>query len=359
MPYYLRLTTKLSAKYIQHKLIFKNPSGTSRGIMTERDTWFIVLSDKDNFGVYGIGECGPLQGLSVDYVPGYQDKIQEVCENINLEKTELFKMLDGFPSIKTGLETAFYDFENGGNRNIFPSEFTEGKQGIPINGLVWMGDMPFMKKQLKEKIENGFTCIKIKIGSLDFIEELVFLKFIRQEYGFDFELRLDANGAFTPETAVEKLNRLSEFKIHSVEQPITQGQVEKMAEVCFHSPIPVALDEELIGINPAGQRILLETIKPAYIILKPSLLGGFAECDQWIKTAGDLHVGWWTTSALESNIGLNAIAQFTYSKNVQVPQGLGTGALYTNNFPSPLEVHSGYLRYNSSKSWEVNHIIHV
>lgn len=347
------------ASYINYKLSFKNPSGTSRGILTEKDAWFIILEENENPGAYGIGECSPLKGLSMDDVPVYQEKLDFVCENINLDKTELSGQLKFFPSIKFGLETAFNDLENGGQRIVFPSSFQDGQQGVPINGLVWMGSIPFMKKQLKEKIENGFSCIKIKIGALNFDAELAFLKYVRQEYGWDIELRLDANGAFSREAAPEYLKYLSDYKIHSIEQPIRHGQWNAIAEVCGLSPIPVALDEELIGVPLERQKELLEKIRPAYIILKPSLLGGFTLCDRWIEAAQEHNTGWWLTSALESNIGLNAIAQYTFQKDVQMNQGLGTGALFTNNIPSPLEVRNGFLYYNPGLSWQTDRLYHV
>ena len=349
----------LTASYKKHKLLFKNPSGTSRGVLTEKDSWFIVINDLEKPGLIGIGECSLLNHLSIDYLPDYEAKISFICNNINTNGTELFREIEAFPSIKFGLESALLDLEKGGKRCLFESGFYIQGEGIPINGLIWMGSTDNMKKQLKDKVDKGFGCIKIKIGSLDFNEELDFLRFLRKEYGYGIELRLDANGAFLPADAAEKLNRLSEYRIHSIEQPIRQGQITEMARICRTSPIPVALDEELIGIAEAKQEELLQLIRPQYIILKPSLLGGFAASDKWIALAEKMNMGWWITSALESNIGLNAIAQYASSKNPRIPQGLGTGALFTNNIPSPLEVIGEQLFYLHEKPWQTESIVHV
>jgi L-alanine-DL-glutamate epimerase-like enolase superfamily enzyme len=240
--------------------------------------------------------------------------------------------------------------------NLFPSDFTKGKQHIPINGLVWMGDKAFMKKQLEEKLASGYSCIKLKIGAIDFETELELLQFIRNNYSSqEIEIRVDANGAFHSTAALEKLKRLAEFELHSIEQPIKQGQLHEMASLCETSPIPIALDEELIGVvSEAEKSKLISTIKPQYIILKPSLIGGFKSATDWINIAKLNNVGWWITSALESNIGLNAIAQWTATLNNNMPQGLGTGALYTNNFNSPLVAENGILRFDTNANWQVN-----
>lgn len=307
----------------------------------------------------GVGECSLLNHLSIDYLPDYEATIRYVCQHINSGRNKLYDELNHFPSIKFGLETAFADLDNGGKRCVFSSSFYSEGAGIPINGLIWMGGIPYMKKQLKEKIDEGFSCIKIKIGSLDFSDELAFLNYARKEYGCELEIRLDANGAFAPAGALEKLKKLSEFNIHSIEQPVKKGQIELMAELCAASPIPIALDEELIGVFGSNQAVLLQKIKPHYIILKPSLLGGFSATDNWIDSANSLSIGWWITSALEANIGLNAIAQYAFIKGVSMPQGLGTGSLYRNNIPSPLEVRNDKLYYNSQNFWKIQSILHV
>jgi len=348
-----------SAMYKKYKLLFRNPSGTSRGILTEKDSWFIIIRDAFQPGLYGIGECSLLNHLSIDYLPDYEAKLKFICSNINLNKTKLFAGLNLFPSIRFGLETAFLDIENEGKKHVFPSHFTSGEQGIPINGLIWMGSIPYMKEQLKKKIENGFNCIKIKIGALNFNDELGFLSYIRKEYGKDIELRLDANGAFKPDDTIEKLKRLNEYNIHSIEQPIRKGQIAEMEYICRNSPIPVALDEELIGVPEHKQLALLEQIKPRYIILKPSLLGGGAATDMWTENAVKLNINMWITSALESNIGLNAIAQYAFTKRPSIPQGLGTGSLFSNNFPSPLEVKNDHLYYNPQHHWQTDILLHV
>ena len=259
-------------------------------------------------------------------------------------------------SVPFGFETAFLDLENGGKRIIYKNDFSLNQKTIPINGLVWMGDKEFMNKQIKEKLKTGFSCIKMKIGAIDFNAEVELLKSIRNEFSSkEIELRVDANGAFNPKNALEKLKRLSALEIHSIEQPIKQGQIEEMADLCAKTPLPIALDEELIGVFTSEEKEkIITAINPQYIILKPSLIGGFAGSKEWIKLAEENKSGWWITSALESNIGLNAIAQFTYTLQNNLPQGLGTGGLFTNNFESPLEVKNGALQYNPILNWDFN-----
>lgn len=343
----------MEARYVRHDLQFKVPAGTSRGVMTQKETWYLVLSDGAKTG---IGECGILRGLSADDRPDYEEKLQWVCRNIHLGKDELWTALADFPSIQFGVETAFASFEGDEPFELFPSEFTAGIKGISINGLVWMGDRDHMAAQITEKIHAGFDCVKLKIGAIDFNDELSLLKAIRDVHGpGDIEIRVDANGAFTPEDAPQKLSRLAAFDLHSIEQPIAAGQPDRMAEFCRNTPIPIALDEELIGVKTvADKQALLDRIRPQYIILKPSLIGGFRGTSEWINEAGARGIGWWITSALESNIGLNAIAQFTFTTKNPMPQGLGTGALYTNNIPSPLTVDQGKLFYRPGKPWEVS-----
>ncbi|MDX1362635.1 MAG: o-succinylbenzoate synthase [Arenibacter latericius] len=341
----------MKATYKKYILQFKRPSGTSRGVMTQKETWFLILEDN---GELGIGECGILRGLSYDDTPNYEEKLKWTCENIHLGKEELWKALVDYPSIQFGVEQAFLSLNSKDTFTLYPSEFTNGEKVIPINGLVWMGDENFMHQQIQQKLVEGFRCIKMKIGAIDFEKELEILASIRDSYNPDqIELRVDANGAFSPSEAMEKLHLLAPFNIHSIEQPIKAGQTMAMKELCSNTPIPIALDEELIGINKvANKEELLQTIQPQYIILKPSLVGGYRGSEEWINIADKLNVKWWITSALESNIGLNAIAQWTYTLKNKLPQGLGTGSLYTNNFSSPLTVKNGHLGYAKSINWE-------
>lgn len=309
----------------------------------------------------GVGECGLLKGLSIDDVTDYEEILSETCNEISAGLNILIKRLRHFPSIQFGLEQAFHSLAAEDPFVLFPSSFTDGKSSIPINGLIWMGDESFLYQQLDQKIESGFRCIKMKVGALDFDAEVRFLKTLRQRYDAnEVELRLDANGAFHPEEALEKLTLLSQFHIHSIEQPIAPGQWDIMAGLCQKSPLAIALDEELIGIFDRDRKMeLLEKIRPQYIILKPSLIGGFGGSLEWIQLANKQKIGWWITSALESNIGLNAIAQWTYTLNTSMYQGLGTGSLYTNNFESPLEIRRGMLYYDRRKEWPANLIQQV
>lgn len=345
----------MTASYQRYILNFKQASGTSRGVLRTKETWFIILSDGLKFG---IGECGLFRGLSCDDRADYEEKLQWVCEHINLGLDRLLEELIEFPSIQFGLEQAFQSLVSKTPFELFSSDFTEGNKPIPINGLIWMGSEAFMKQQIKEKLEAGFSCIKMKIGAIDFDTELNLLKSIRREFSAkDIELRVDANGAFVAHDALEKLKRLSEYDLHSIEQPIKQGQFEAMAKICEQTPLPIALDEELIGVfSVTKKKALLQMIQPQYIILKPSLIGGWHGSQQWIDTANANGIGWWVTSALESNVGLNAISQWTYKLNSSMPQGLGTGQLFTNNIVSPLQVKNGTLRYEKNKDWDVSHL---
>ncbi|MFV5701244.1 o-succinylbenzoate synthase [Flavobacterium sp. XS2P12] len=340
----------MKATYHKYILDFKRPSGTSRGVMTEKETWFIVLEKEDK---KGIGECGILRGLSIDDRPDYEEKLQWTCDNIHLGKDQLWEALLAFPSIQFGVEMAFQSLESENPFLLFPSDFTNGTKSILINGLVWMGEESFMKLQIEEKLAQGFRCIKLKIGAIDFDKELQLLRFIRQHFTPEqVEIRVDANGAFTENAALNKLMQLSEFKLHSIEQPIQKNHTDSMAELCKITPFPIALDEELIGVfSLAEKEQLLEKIKPQYIILKPSFVGGFRGAQEWISLAEKYKIGWWITSALESNIGLNVIAQWTFLQHNLMPQGLGTGALYTNNFDCPLEVSEGQLWYKKELDW--------
>ena len=343
----------LTANFKNYILDFKLPGGTSRGVLHTKETFFILL--KENLKM-GVGECGLFRGLSSDDVPEYRKKLTWVCDNIHLGLTYLLSELKQFPSIQFGLEQAFLSLNTPDNFTLFPSDFTKGKKNIPINGLIWMGSPAFMKQQIKEKLKNGFTTIKLKIGAIDFASELEILATIRKEFSADeIELRVDANGAFTPKNALEKLKRLSDLQLHSIEQPIKAGQWETMAKLCENTPLAIALDEELIGIDDYSKKQdLLQQLKPQFIILKPSLIGGFYGSKEWIRAAEEQNIGQWITSALESNIGLNAIAQFTYQLDVKMPQGLGTGGLFTNNFDCPLQVKKGHLSYNNSVQWNTD-----
>lgn len=340
----------MKATYHTYILNFKRPSGTSRGVMTEKETWFIVLEKE---GKKGIGECGILRGLSIDDRPDYEEKLQWTCDNIHLGKDQLWEALMEFPSIQFGVEMAFQSLVSETPFLLFPSGFTNGIKSILINGLVWMGEEAFMKQQIEEKLAQGFRCIKLKIGAIDFDKELQLLRFIREHFTPEqVEIRVDANGAFDSDLALNKLLQLSEFKLHSIEQPILKNHTDRMAELCKATPFPIALDEELIGVfTLAEKEQLLEKIRPQYIILKPSFVGGFRGTQEWISLAEKHKIGWWITSALESNIGLNAIAQWTFLQHNLMPQGLGTGALYTNNFDCPLEVSQGQLWYKKELDW--------
>ena len=341
----------MKATYQKYNLQFKRPSGTSRGILTQKETWFIILTQN---GKTGIGECGLLRGLSCDDRPDYEAKLQWTCSNIHLEKDALWEALIEFPSIQFGVEMAFQSLASESPFLLFPSSFTNGEKSIPINGLVWMGEEVFMKQQIEEKITQGFSCIKLKIGAIDFQKELDLLHDIRQNFDEEtIEIRVDANGAFSELEALGKIQQLTGFKIHSIEQPIAKNHTDRMSELCKITPIPIALDEELIGVFSVQEKEqLLQKIKPQFIILKPSLVGGFRGTKEWILLAEKYQIGWWITSALESNIGLNAIAQWTYLQQNAMPQGLGTGGLYTNNFDSPLTVSNGQLWYKKELNWK-------
>jgi o-succinylbenzoate synthase len=342
----------LKASYKKYILNFKKPSGTSRGIMTEKETWFIFLEENNKIG---IGECGILRGLSADDKPNYEEKLQWVCQNIHLGKDKLWENLLEFPSIQFGIEMAFLSLHSQNPFVLFPSKFTNSQESILINGLVWMGNEHEMKAQIEEKLAQGFSCIKLKIGAIDFQKELDLLAFIRKHFDEKtIEIRVDANGAFSENEALDKLNQLAGYKLHSIEQPIAKNHTDSMSELCKITPLPIALDEELIGVfSYADKEALLQKIMPQYIILKPSFIGGFRGTNEWITLAEKYNINWWITSALESNIGLNAIAQFTFTLQNKMPQGLGTGSLYTNNFDCPLQVKNGQLWYDNNLNWDI------
>ncbi|MDA7836804.1 o-succinylbenzoate synthase [Salibacteraceae bacterium] len=340
----------------KYTLNFKKPSGTSRGVLLEKHSYFFIAKNLD-FPYPVLGECSLIEGLSPDPVDGYEEKLTKVCDWLN-KKTADKPDLSLYPSIEFGLETFEADLKAKGNKIFYNDGFTKGEDAMLINGLVWMGGPKFMLDQVQEKITQGFTCVKLKIGAIDFQEELNILKQIRNQFGNDLELRVDANGAFSADEALSKLEALSAFKIHSIEQPIKPGQWREMAQLCQETPIPIALDEELISVIDFGQKTeLLDTVKPQFIILKPSLLGGLNASNQWIQLAEERSIAWWMTSALESNVGLNSITQFTFSKNVNLPQGLGTGSLYLNNFESPLYIQGEMIKFDPDNSWNLNNLI--
>ncbi len=332
------------AQFEKITLKFKRPGGTSRGILKEKNSWILTLWLEDNPQVKGYGEASIIENLSPDWPLDYEVKIEEVAQNINQYIGDL-TLLDAYPSIQLAIETALNDLKSNKPYQIFKPESSDSKNSIPINGLIWMGDESFMIEQIEEKIAQKFNCIKLKIGAIDFETELKILQHIRKRFDRDqIELRVDANGAFKPQEALHKLRQLSEFDIHSIEQPIQPKQPQAMAELCKVTPVPIALDEELIGITGYETKVsLLKTICPQYIILKPSLIGGFKGTDEWIAIADSLNIRWWITSALEANIGLNAIAQYTLTKNNPLHQGLGTGSLFTNNIEPFLTIKDGHL----------------
>lgn len=339
----------------KHQLKFKRPAGTSRGVLKTKNTWFLKLTNLEN-GKSGMGEINMFKGLSIDDRSDFEDKLLDLTENPVEFIENMHQSLQDYPSIRFGLEMAIKDLETRGAFILFENNFSKGNSGIPINGLIWMGEIEFMKMQIKEKLEKGFRCLKMKIGALNFEDEFRVLKAIRAEYStIDLELRVDANGAFSPEEALQKLERLSKLNLHSIEQPIKQGQIKEMSNLCSQTPFPIALDEELIGIHKRENRIeLLDQVKPQYIILKPALVGGFCSSEEWIDLAKNRNIGWWITSALESNIGLNAIAQWTADLNPIAYQGLGTGQLYENNIQSPLQITGEKLFYNRKLDWQKN-----
>ncbi len=332
----------LKATFHPYTLQFFEEAITSRSTMKVKDTFIVELFDSTLPELKGIGECALFRGLSAEDTPDYEAQLAEACCQPD--------SLPPISSIRFGFETAFAQLKAAGGKVFTDNAFTRGEEPIKINGLVWMGSSRQMKARIRAKLDAGFSCVKLKIGGIDFNDELSLLRMIRKEFSpDDLELRVDANGAFAPSQALERLKWLSDFYIHSIEQPIRANQWEQMAQLCKTSPIAIALDEELIGFRSDADKVaLLDAIQPQYIILKPSLCGGFNEADTWIKLAEDRHIGWWATSALESNIGLNAIAQWVANYHPTIPQGLGTGALYANNFSSPLTLIGENLWFTSN-----------
>ena len=364
----------------ERTLHFKQPAGTSRGVYTTRHSYYLTLTSDEMPGVEGVGECATLPDLSCDAKPEYEMTLRQVCQMVEQMGRIPYDMIRAYPSITFGLETAFASFFDAAKKklgamnlsegktsveilkeagvsvpmgmenlvNLFDSPFGRGEEGITINGLVWMGTYEEMLARLEEKLQAGFHCVKLKIGAIDFFKELDLIKRIRDVYTKEqVELRVDANGGFLPENAMSQLEALAKYDIHSIEQPIKQHQWPKMAQLCRETPLPIALDEELIGVNVRSMKqALLDTVRPQYIILKPSLHGGIYGCNEWIELANQRGIGSWITSALESNIGLHAIAHYAakvYGPNVQMPQGLGTGQLFTDNIPMPLEIRGDQL----------------
>lgn len=364
----------------ERTLHFKQPAGTSRGVYTTRHSYYLTLTSDELPGVEGVGECATLPDLSCDAKPEYEMTLRQVCQMVEQMGRIPYDMIRAYPSITFGLETAFASFFDAAKKfleivptegassssemlkqkgvsvpagmenltELFDSPFDRGEEGITINGLVWMGTYEEMLARLEEKLQAGFHCVKLKIGAIDFFKELDLIKRIRDVYTKEqVELRVDANGGFLPENAMSQLEALAKYDIHSIEQPIKQHQWPKMAQLCRETPLPIALDEELIGVNVRSMKqALLDTVRPQYIILKPSLHGGIYGCNEWIELANQRGIGSWITSALESNIGLNAIAHYAakvYGSNVKMPQGLGTGQLFTDNIPMPLEIRGDKL----------------
>jgi o-succinylbenzoate synthase len=358
----------LRADFVKYTLHFRFEAGTSRGVLSERDSYFVRLADDAVPGIVGYGECAPLPGLSLDDRADYVQQLSDTCAEFNRSDLEIFawnipiilnQLIDPkLPSVLFGFETAMLDYLHGGRRLIGDEAFMTGSRAVPINGLIWMGSPTFMQQQIEEKLHAGYTTLKLKIGAIDFEQELALLASIRERFAADqITLRVDANGAFNPGQAMQKLERLAQFDLHSIEQPISAGQSEVLAELCRHSPVPIALDEELIGTMEYVEKFrLLKRIQPQYIVLKPSLLGGLQHCEEWIESASRLGIGWWVTSALESNIGLNAIAQYAAQFKNPMSQGLGTGQLYDNNFDSPLTIEHGQLHYDPAKPWNLGQL---
>ncbi|KXS55775.1 MAG: o-succinylbenzoate synthase [Candidatus Adiutrix intracellularis] len=338
---------KLTVRIFRRRLIFKLPAATSRGLYHEHLAHYVLLRRKDAPEIFGIGECSPLPGLSCDFFVDYETILAE--QSHRLEETSRLdkESLRPYPSMLFGLETALRHLEQG-SLKLWDSPFSRGERGLAINGLIWMGDFGFLREQIEAKLGQGFSCLKLKIGALDFNREIALLASIRRRFSVDkIILRVDANGAFTPREALDKLKRLTELQLHSIEQPIRAGQWAEMARLVSQSPLPIALDEELIGLHtPAAKKEMLERIRPDFLVLKPTLHGGFSGVEEWTDLAQQLGLGWWATSALESNLGLNAVAQWSAAHADEKPQGLGTGGLYINNLACPLVVRGERLWFD-------------
>ena len=334
----------------ERTLHFKQPAGTSRGVYTTRKSYYLTITDDNRSSIKGVGECATLPDLSCDAVPEYFKILNDVCRMVEQTGNIPYDILRPYPSILFGLETAFAQLDANGSTCLYDTPFGRGEEGITINGLVWMGTFEEMYSRLETKLKAGFHCVKLKIGAINFDKELDLIKHIREAFDKNtIELRVDANGGFSPDNAMERLEALAKYDIHSIEQPIKQHQWGEMARLCKETPLPIALDEELIGVNVKSMKeYLLETIRPQYIILKPSLHGGMYGCTEWIQMAKERGINSWITSALESNVGLNAIAHYcakTYGPSVSMPQGLGTGQLFTDNIDMPLVIDGDKIWY--------------
>lgn len=335
----------------ESRLQFKQPAGTSRGVYTTRDVCYIDATDESGF--IGVGECAPLPDLSCDAVSNYPELVRSICKDVEAAQAVDYERLRNYPSVLFGIETALLHLKHR-TTAFFNTPFSRGEQGIRINGLIWMGTYDEMFARINDKLKAGFKCVKLKIGAIDFERELALIAYIRQHFSADvLELRVDANGAFSLDDVEQKLAQLAKYQIHSIEQPIKAGQWQAMSNLCRNTPIPIALDEELIGVNATERKTaLLDTIRPQYIILKPSLHGAMCGSDEWISMAEARGIGWWATSALESNVGLNAIAQWVATHNITLPQGLGTGLLFTTNVPMPLKIVGDKLYYGAAQNAE-------
>ncbi|MEO8068102.1 MAG: o-succinylbenzoate synthase [Flavobacteriales bacterium] len=333
--------------------------GTSKGPITARTVWYLIAWNEERPEVKGIGEAALFPGHSKEFPADVKTKLLELCLDTSNWSQRLNDDLVDVPSVRFAVEQCLKDLDASGSKILCPSGFTLGKQGIPINGLVWMGDKATMKQRIREQITNGFTTVKMKIGAIGIEDELALLKSVRDEFSAkDIALRVDANGAFDARNATDVLKRLAALQVESIEQPVAPGRYEVMAELCEGSPIPIALDEDLIGLNTRDAKAdMLNNVKPQHIVIKPSLVGGWAAAEEWIALAKERGIGWWITSALESSIGLNAVAQWTATLDVKVAQGLGTGNVYADNIPSPLVASKGELRYRPELDWDVSRIL--
>lgn len=346
----------IRAIWKEHSLTPRFPLGTSKGTIEARTVWYLIAWNHDRPNVRGIGEAALFPGHSKEFPADVRTKLLELCADTSNWEQRLNGDLVDVPSVRFALEQCMKDLSVSGTKELFPSTFTLGQHGIPINGLVWMGDKATMHERIRQQIDAGFSTIKMKIGAIGIEDELALLKSVRDEFGAkEITLRVDANGAFNNRNAMDVLQRLADLQVHSIEQPVPAGLYEVMAELCERSPVPIALDEDLIGLNTRdAKEDLLNHVKPKYIVIKPSLVGGWAAATEWIFLAKARNIGWWITSALESSIGLNAIAQWTATLGVTLPQGLGTGTVYANNITSPLHVEDGMLRYRPEEEWDLS-----
>jgi o-succinylbenzoate synthase len=346
----------LKATYARRMLHFKEEAVTSRGAMRRRECWFVKVWEEEEPERFGVGECALFRGLSAEDVPGYEEQLARACARVNVFQEEEWRE---WSSICFGMETALADLAHGGQRLPFPSAFTRGEATVEINGLVWMGRREQVARRVEEKLAAGCRCLKLKIGALAPEDDMALLRSIRERFpATELEVRVDANGAFSPGEAPRVLECLARYDVHSIEQPIARGQWREMRALCAASPVPVALDEELIGVYDREMKVeLLETVAPRFLVIKPSLVGGFASSMEWIELARERGIGWWITSALESNVGLNAIAQWCARLGTTTPQGLGTGLLYTDNIPSPLVMHGQRLGYRPDGTWDLSSLV--